>query len=423
MRRSPHRLLPALAGLGLLLAQTACAASGLDRLMQGNPAAVYDWPAAQEQLSVPFEWHDGHLIVAVQVNGSAPLRFAFDSGASATVLFETPRTRAIALDVERSADINGVPMNIVNHATVALAGLQLRELTVLQVPLATSPIFPDEDRASFDGAIGYDLLSRFSVRLDYAGRRLKLSRGAFPGETGAGWQRLPIDVSRRVPYLSAQLQTGIRPVAVSLLVDTGAPSYVYVNPELAEGLEVPEPNYLTRGRGFGGRFERRTARSATFSIGPFRFPDQLTHFDRADFEDLGAGIGLIGNALLRNFELIFDYRSAVMALRPNPEFSAYSPADRSGLEIEPHRRGAILEWVAQGSAAHALGLRPGHILTHLDGQAVEFSNFDHLKERLSSPAATVELCWRDGEQSPCAELALADRLPQRSPHGRNPPGG
>src|SRR5688572_32869225 len=57
-----------------------CWGAALENLLQGNPQSQHVWRAAGERIAIPFEWHDGHMMVAVRVNGSAPLRLAFDSG-------------------------------------------------------------------------------------------------------------------------------------------------------------------------------------------------------------------------------------------------------------------------------------------------------------------------------------------------------
>ena len=228
----------------------------------------------------------------------------------------------------------------------------------------------------------------------------------------SAWRVVPIDVSSRVPVISVQLQGGARAgsESVRLLVDSGAPAYAYMNPDLTKRIAVPASNYLTRGRSFNGPYERVTARLATFSLGGFEFPGLVTHFDRTDFKDLGRAVGLIGNGVLRNFDLIFDYRAGTLAMRRNARFDASSKADRSGLDLQPHRLGAIVRSVAPDSSAEKLGLKSGDVVTDIDGRSVRSDTFDTVKDLLSSDRDTLTLCWRTQSGRSCEPLPLVDRL-------------
>jgi hypothetical protein len=183
-----------------------------------------------------------------------------------------------------------------------------------------------------------------------------------------------------------------------------------MNPDLTKRIVVPARNYLTRGRSFNGPYQRVTARLAAFSLGGFEFPGLVTHFDRTDFKDLGRAVGLIGNGVLRNFDLIFDYRAGTLAMRRNARFDANSKADRSGIDLQPHRLGAVVRSVARDSTAAKLGLKPGDVVTDIDGRSLQPDTFDGVKELLSSDRQTLTLCWRSQSERSCEPLPLVDRL-------------
>jgi predicted aspartyl protease len=388
-----------------------CVADALENLQQGNPQAQHVWRAPDASVAVPFEWHDGHLVISARINDSAPLRLAFDSGASATVLFETERTRGLRLQAERQTPIGGASaVDLVNDVTLALDGIDITRLTVLHVPLRSSPIFANDDEAYFDGAVGYDLLHRFVTEIDYVGQVIRFAKEAGTVAAKPGWRVEPIDLRTRVPVISVQLKGArARIEPVRLLVDTGAPAYAYLNPDLTRRIDVPARNYLTRGRAFNGPYERVTARLAAFSLGGFEFQGLVTHFDRTDFKDLGRAVGLIGNGVLRNFDLIFDYRAGTLAMRPNARFDPNSSADRSGIDLQPHRLGGVVRSVASDSAAGKLGLKPGDVVTDIDGQSLRY-DFDAAKDLLRSKRQTLTLCWRSQSARSCEPLPLVDRL-------------
>ncbi|MEZ0472819.1 aspartyl protease family protein [Luteimonas salinilitoris] len=405
------------AGIALSALLAGCSSRGLDNLMTGNPSSRHVWQKPGDRISIPFEWHDGHLMIPVRVNGSADLRFAFDTGAAATVVFETERTQSLGLDIEQSirigedAGFQGTLVDIVNDATISLDGIRLTGMTILHVALANSHLFGSLDEAYFDGAIGYDLLRRFVTEIDYVNRTITFSRARESRAFDPPWQTLPIDVSGRVPVITAQLRgEGSSQESVGLILDSGAPFYLYLNPDLTEGVGIPLRHSLMRGKGFYGPIERITGRVAKFSIGRFAFDDQVTYFDRADFKDLPKAIGLIGNGVLRNFDLVLDYSAREVSMRPIAGFDTGSVADRSGINLLPHRSGAYAQSVVAGSPADGVGLRSGDVVTHLDGERIERSSFDALKERLSSDREAVDICWRSAAGEVCERLPLSDRL-------------
>src|SRR5688572_8985369 len=390
----------------------ACVGGALQNVQRGNPQAQHVWHALDESVAVPFEWHDGHLVIGVRVNDSPPLRLAFDTGASATVLFETERTRGLRLQAERQIPIAAsAGVDLVNDAKLSLAGIDVTRLTILHVPLRNSPIFANDDEAYFDGAVGGDLLHRFVTEIDYVKQVIRFYQGPVNLAADSAWRVVPIDVGRRVPVISVQLQ-GARAgsESVRLLVDSGAPAYAYINPDLTKRVAVPASNYLTRGHSFNGPYERVTARLAAFSLGGFEFPGLVTHFDRTDFKDLGRAVGLIGNGVLRNFDLIFDYRAGTLAMRRNAHFDANSRADRSGIDLQPHRLGAIVRSVASGSSAERLGLKSGDVVTDIDGRSLQSATFDTVKDLLRSDRDALTLCWRSQGERSCGPLPLVDRL-------------
>ena len=403
--------------LSFILLSACIPSAGVRNLQNGNKQATYEWQAKSDQIDIPFNWHDGHIIIPVAVNDSAPLRLAFDSGAAVTVLFETERTNQLKLDVERQLTLNssGQIANVVNHNTLVLDKLSLENLTVLHVPLDHSPIFSNIEEAYFDGAIGYDLLSRFVIRIDYINQILTLSHRQSTEDNYLGWRALPIDTKTHVPYLEAFFGTGKSSQGDSaannakFLIDTGAPFYLYINPDLHPLLELPVQYYETKGSGFNGPYHRYTGRLEQLTIGEYSFPNLATHFDKTDYQDL-EGIGLIGNGLLKKFDLVFDYASETLFIKSHSQFNNKSLVDRSGLDIKPHRKGAIVHSVALNSAAANAGLKTGDIITKFNGELILPATFDEFKAKLSSEIDTTQLCWDREAMEMCEQITLSKRI-------------
>lgn len=133
-----------------------------------------------------------------------------------------------------------------------------------------------------------------------------------------------------------------------------------------------------------------------------------TH-DLPDFED-DNGIGLLGSGLLRSFDVIFDYENEYIALKKNSEFTTETHIDRSGLQLEPHTKGALVKYLAIKTNAVKLGIMPGDVVTQINKQKVNAANFDQLRALLSSNMPEISLCWLAGNKERCDVLRLQDRI-------------
>jgi len=389
---------------------TSCVSKGLINLQSGNRFASQAWLSSDDSFALPFVWQDGHIIIEVAVNDVKSLRFAFDSAAASTVLFDSSRTQSLVLNVERQLDLQGRQVNLVNNGTIRVGDIKLSDLTFIQVPIDQNPLFSDYDTAYFDGAIGYDLLNHFNIRIRFAEQLIVFSPKAVAAEfTDEQWVKLPLVVHGRIPYADATMKNihGVE-AKYAFVVDTGAPDYLYLNEQLADGFVFPTEYFETQTENFDGKQVLKTSRINFFGLGNETFQALAAH-DLPHFKD-AYGVGLIGSALLRKFDVHFNYQQGYMALYKNKLFSNNSAIDRSGLVVEPHRLGGFVTQVAAHSHAAELGISTTAIVTEINGEELTEHNFDYLLRLLSSTAPSVNLCWQMNGSTTCGDLKLKDRI-------------
>ena len=100
-----------------------------------------------------------------------------------------------------------------------------------------------------------------------------------------------------------------------------------------------------------------------------------------------------------------------MWYQPSKQFSSFIGADRSGLRLLPHSKGAIVLDVAKDTGAYAAKISVNSIITEFEGEPVTYASFDKLKMALSNPKRqTVPLCWELKEQQLCNEIQLDSRI-------------
>ena len=76
-----------------------CQVSDMVQFSYANATASHHWVDGATTTSVQFELVDDHIIVPVAVNGSEPMNFVVDSGAAASVIFESRNTRSLSLEL------------------------------------------------------------------------------------------------------------------------------------------------------------------------------------------------------------------------------------------------------------------------------------------------------------------------------------
>ena len=85
-----------------------CQLMDMVRFSYDNARSSYSWADGKHETTVPFTVIDNHVILPVRVNGGEPMNFVLDSGAAATVIMDSRRTRSLALESSSQITVSGV---------------------------------------------------------------------------------------------------------------------------------------------------------------------------------------------------------------------------------------------------------------------------------------------------------------------------
>jgi Aspartyl protease len=121
---------------------------------------------------VPIFIENGQVIINLMINGQGPFPMMFDTGGVVVVTSETATT--LGLEVKGAETVRGSgegrgPNHLHAYRGHALGGVELSDQHRPVLPCRASPPI-----AVF-GLLGYNLLARFAVRLDYESRTLTLT--------------------------------------------------------------------------------------------------------------------------------------------------------------------------------------------------------------------------------------------------------
>ncbi len=364
------------------------------------------------RVTVPIVYADGLLCVDVAVGEHAPVPFVIDSGAGTTVL---DSTFAAQLGVTAQASLPGMGGGGVRQAALAtlpplrVADLQLATQTGALLPL--TPLIESVTDLPVRGILGYDFLSRFVTRIDYAAQQVTFfDPDSFPRPTGP--QAVAVDAP-----LALNLFT--LPVAVeggctgAILLDTGATSS-RLGRAFAERCGFLErPGRTAVVQGIAGREEDRAIRLAWIEVAGFRVahPAVSLQTQAAGGFVTGPYIGLLGNNILERFVLTLDYAGQCLIFEAGPFFDHPRPTDKVGLQLARNAAGElVVRGLLNDTPASRAGLREGDVITAIDGRPVaEWGPLYKLREVFRQEAGRVcTLAFvRDG-QAETAQIVLEE---------------
>ena len=304
---------------GHAAAQTQTAASQVPE----TPEATARFTSGNSALKIPLEIDNNLLLLRVSVNGSKPLRFIFDTGASHSGI-DTKRATELGLKTEGQVDGTATggrfEGTLIRGVSFKVPGAEVSNQLIVSMPFPTVPGF------EFDGIIGYDFIKQFVIEIDYLNKFMNLYN---PRTYVYKGKEKPIPLvfdGARVPFVLTKLVLeGRGPIDAMLEVDTGADGTFVISGPFVDKQQLLSaiPNAVKdRGRGMGGEEKRVLGQVKAAHIGRFVMKDPplalSLHTDGSDGKDKD---GVVGGEIFRRFKLILDYRHQRMFLEPNKSFN------------------------------------------------------------------------------------------------------
>lgn len=369
---------------------------------------------ASGPVRIPFDLRGNHIYLRGRVNDSDSLWIVLDSGASGNVI-DADVAKTIGLEVSAMGRGQGaggvVESGQILSATVRLPGATLAGASIAAMPLAP---FKRASGRSMDAILGYPLLNRCVIKIDYVGRVLELMPAKSFDYKGTGTV-LPLTFENNLPYVKAKVTLpGRKPIEGKCVIDLGSTQALILAPQVIREEKVLEAITKTieaRGRGVGGQVPSRAGRVERLEIGNLRFDRPITMLPVPEDAHVGAQkngmLGNIGTEVLRRFTVTFDYSRKRMILEPNAQFADAFEADMGGLapRMGPDGSEALeVEWIQSASPAAEAGVRPNDLIERIDGRPALEVGVPGLKEMFRRAGETHRLTIRRGEEKLEVEL-------------------
>lgn len=265
----------------------------------------------------------GHIIVKAMINDQGPFRFALDTGASMSIIFDQTREKA--------------GLNLVNDKRVLIAGMvgtgdfPISSIASLEVgseswtnaQVASLPAL-DGVPLEIDGILGIDFLSRYAVGVSPEDQVVRLyPRTVVSERTYRGWTSIPMQQLQigRGDASAYTINLYVGDVTIPALLDLGAGTNL-MNWHAARALRIRPKRSGSKNRIFGAigivpvitqleveqlMIETIQVRNRTFFVSDFSIFEVLGLEDRP--------VAIVGPGLFRERDFVIDFERNRMLLR------------------------------------------------------------------------------------------------------------
>jgi hypothetical protein len=289
-----------------------------------QPAPTVRFASGNSALNIPLEIDNNIILMRVSINGSKPLKFIFDTGASFSII-SSQRAAELGLKAEGEARGNGtggpIHGSYTRGVSLSVPGAEVSPQLIAIMAFPTPPGF------EFDGVIGYDFINQFVVEIDYLNKIMNLYDPRTYTYSGTGKIIPLILMGRRTPLARTKIILQGRALAeANLEVDTGADGTFVINSPFVKRQKLVEAiQQITQDtrNGAGGKEKILVGRVKAVQLGPFVLENPTVALS-LDTEGAGASEdndGEIGGEIFRRFKVILDYSRKQMILEPNKSFN------------------------------------------------------------------------------------------------------
>lgn len=352
-------------------------------------------PAAKHITTFPFRQFSGGVVVIKALLNNIPdsLNFILDTG-SGGISLDSMTTQAYRITTAPSdKTIRGIAgirnVRFANNNKLKLPGLTVDSLNF---HINDYEILSSVYGEHIDGIIGYSFLARYIVKINYDSNKISVfSKGTIKYPKGGHLLR-PLLAS--IPIQGARLKEHESDIAGRFYFDTGAGLCLLLSDDFQKDsvkFSSRKKMHNTQAEGLGGKAKMKITTVKEFRLGPYRFRKVPAYIFADDYNVTSYPYlgGLIGNDLLRRFNIILNYEKRDIHLTPNSHFRDAFDYAYTGLGFYYFDGEIRVTDIMEGSPAEKAGFQLDDIIVAIDNN---FSgNVQTYKTLLQSQGARLKI--------------------------------
>lgn len=324
----------------------------------------------------PFEQLSGGVVlIEAKFNDiQKPLNFILDTGSGAISLDSATAAHNGVLHKPSGKSLTGIngskKVDYVQNCRLTVAGLKIDSLDFY---INDYEILSEVYGKKIDGIIGYSFFKKFIVKVNFDTHEIEVFSPGTILYPKRGTLLHPVFTA--LPIQSLFLADRQKSIS-NFYMDTGAGLNFLLSEQFVRDssfLKKKRKPVFIQVQGSGGKNRMLLTVIKELRIGPYKFRKVPTNIlkDESNVLSYPHIVGLIGNDLLRRFNLIFNYPKKEIHLLPNTHFKESFDYSYTGINMY-YKDGLILsDEVIENSPAYKAGLREGDIILGVNNN---FSN-------------------------------------------------
>jgi hypothetical protein len=358
-------------------------------------------PPAKFITTIPFTQLTGGIIIlhATFDDYADSLNFVLDTGSGGISLDSTTCEYYKLKIVPSDKIVRGIAgmkyVSFANDHAIHLKGLTVDKL---DFHINNYEILTSAYGMHIDGIIGYSFFRRFLTYIDYDNQEVKIyTPGTYKYPRG-GYLLKP--QFSTLPMQMAEVRDN-KDIIGKFFLDTGAGLCFLMNDDFANDSAVFKKKrkmYLTQAEGLGGKTDMTLSVVKEIKIGPYRFHNVPAYVFNDDYNvtNYPALGGLIGNDILRRFNVVLNYPQQEIFIKPNKHYTDSFDYSYTGLGFYLINGAITITDIIKGSPAQKAGFEFGDIIIGVENN---FSNnIQTYKVLMQNAKARLRiLVMRDGQ--------------------------
>ena len=313
----------------------------------------------------------GVILIKACINDkSDSLNFILDTGSGGISIDSTTSITLGINSIESDTVISGIGgVQKVRYAfdeTLHIGGLKVEHLAIHRYDYSLlSSVYGEK----IDGVIGYPFFKKYIVQIDFEHNQLLIYHsGKFQYPKNGTLMRIP---TNPIPLKRILVKDKTK-ADFDFFFDTGAGLPFLISEQFIQENDILSPTkntYLTQAEGLGGKKQMRLTVVKSIKIGPYTFRKVPTYLFKDDYNVTAYPLsgGLIGNEILRRFNLIINYGQHEIHMLPNKHYFDAFEYGYSGLNLFLVNDCIMVEDVIPDSPSDLAGLKIGDEVISVEG--------------------------------------------------------
>lgn len=369
----------------VLLLLMPCLAQSQELVTSTNPQVITRFP---------FHQYSGGVMVirATFENIKDSFNFILDTGSGGISLDSTTCAEYGIKTRETDTTITGIggkrKVHFAFDKTLHFPGLDLKKLNfhINDYDVLTS-VYGEK----IDGIIGYSFFRRYIVKINFDSNFIEVLQPGKIEYPKGGTLLRPAFSSLPIQYLQFRDRSRMMH---NFYFDTGAGLCLLLNEKYVADsniLMTKRKPVVTQAEGMVGRLQMRLTVVKEVKLGPYRFHNVPTYLYKDDYNVINypfAG-GLIGNELLRRFNMTINYGQREIHLLPNHRFDEQFDYAYTGLGMYYIDNKVMVEDVIADSPGEKAGFLVGDEIVAVGNNVSK--NIQQYKNMLLTPKQRIKV--------------------------------